>query len=714
MGNRWSILIILLLAQIPVAGAAGFSETAPPDRLTAGAISAIQAAPIWVRNDLEDNFQRMDETNQDLYANMILNPSETRFRDEIAFCVANIGVSNLQDPDFIPDLLEENAFYIYDHDQYLDYVRLVDTGNPEIDEDYYTTTYYMFEEAGTPVEYQLPRDIYYWFIVHPKIEDEWAMHINPDAVGDIPAAPPTGVFWRDWLFTYTEEIPGTDDFYPILRDGMAGVQSLWGETTVGAIGALGNWIRGTMSFTSGTERPHQPVRIYKLHVGRCGEYQDYTTAASRACLIPCLNTEAIGEDHVWNEFWHERWIHWEPVNGDGYIDNPMVYEDGWGKSFSGVFNVAGDGWTWDVIDRYSSGYCTVNATVLDANGDPVDGARLALRNAGYAGCYGFAGSDGQISVQYGDGIPCKGKIVSELGKFPDGSATYDIASNTVSGDTYTWVAQYPAATLPSLPVTPVNSVETSIWRLDLQIDATAVLTGYYAFDQTNIFSRPVIAGSVDAFIVDSENLTRFQAGQPFEAYAYQPFVEESSVQFILPCFDSWSVVLTTRRKLVTEQNVTITVNLQEQQGSGWITTETVTREISMMPGDDYIASITAGGVLGTRITMPSTLFQPGDPCWCRVYAYNPGFETAGVNIPLFVILDVYGELFFAPEFSGFSYYTIPDLQSAESFMYEVLPEFSWPANAGTVSGIRWYAAMTTPDITALLGSLDSFEFGWED
>ncbi len=710
-------IVIAILCALFIHGtfAAVFTENNPVDRLTATAKTAIQKAPNWLREDLKDNLERMDATFQDIYGSMILNPSESRYRDEIAFCVANIGTANLQDPDFIPDLLEENAFYIYEHDQYLDYVRLVDVGNPDTNDDYYTTTFYLIEEDGSSVEYELPRDHYYWFIVHPKIEDEWAMYIDPAAVGDIPAAPPAGVFWRDWLFTFSEEIPETDDFYPVLRDRMAGVATLWGNTTTGAIGTLGTWIRDTLSFTSGAERPHQPVRIYKLHVGRCGEYQDYTSAVSRACLIPCLNTEAIGEDHVWNEFWHLRWIHWEPVNGDGYIDDPLVYENGWGKTFSGVFNVTGDGWTWDVIDRYSTGFCTVTATVLDANGDPVDGARLSLKNTGYPGVYGFAGSDGRITSLYGDGIACKAKISSDLGKFPDGSETFTISENTVSGETYTWIAQYPSATLPAIPWTVITSDESSSYRLDVQFEVTGeVQTGYYAFDKTNFFSRSSAGGSIDAFIVDSGNHQHYKASEAFEAYEVHPLASEGSIQFVLPSFDTWSFVLSARRKMTAEQNVDVSVTLQELQGSSWVDVTSVSRSLSLLPGDDYSASIPAGGSFGTRITMPSTMFHPGDTCWCRAYAYNPGLKASGTNIPMFVILDVYGELFFAPEFSSFSHYTIDDLQDAESQMIEVLPEFAWPQNAGVVSGIIWYAAMTNPEITGLLGNWDFMEFGWEE
>jgi len=716
MYKRASIVIILLLvSQFICFATNNFIEVLPAETLTDQAKLAIQAAPDWLRDDLTDNMERMQETHQDIYADMILNPSESRFRDEIAFCVANIGTANLEDATFIPDLLEENAFYIYEHDQYLDYVRLSDVGDPDVDPGYYTTTFYNIEESGSLVEYELPREIYYWNIVHPKIEDEMVNYIDPDAVGDVPAAPPVGAFWRDQLFTITEEIPGTDEDYPILRDSMAGITSLWGNTTTGAIGSLGAWARSVLDFNSGSERPHQPVRIYTLHMGRCGEWQDFTSAVSRACLIPCLNTEAISEDHVWNEFWHLRWIHWEPVNGDGYIDNPLVYENGWGKIFSGVFNVAGDGYIWNVIDRYSEDYCSIDVRVLDANGDPVDGARFSVKDSGYAGCYCYAGSNGELLVNYGDSISAKGKIQSALGKFPSGGATHEIVPETVDGETYHWTAQYSTETIPLILWNEVTASETTDYRFSINYEVTGeVQTGYYPFDKQNQYTRLAYGGSIDWFIVDSENRLRYEAGETFDAYLVHPMTASGYKTFVLPYFDTWSFILSTERKLTSEQMVNVHISLEEDQDGTWTELASAVQELSLLPGERYVASVSAGGALGAKIEMSSTLLESGDLCWCNAYAINPNLQEPGVNIPLFVILDVFGELFFAPDFNEFAYYTIADLQSSEKQAFSVLEEFPWPDIEGTVNGVFWYAGMTNPEMSDLLGEMDSLEFGWTE
>ncbi len=114
--------------------------------------------------------------------------------------------------------------------------------------------------------------------------------------------------------------------------------------------------------------------------------------------------------------------------------------------------------------------------------------------------------------------------------------------------------------------------------------------------------------------------------------------------------------------------------------------------------------------LGVKIVMPSNYFVEGDPFSTYINVCNPGPDLY-TNIPLFVILDVYGQLFFAPEFDDFAFYTINYLDVGMQ-QVEVLPEFTWPGDVGESSGIMWYAGMTDEQMTVLLGLMDSFEFGW--
>lgn len=115
--------------------------------------------------------------------------------------------------------------------------------------------------------------------------------------------------------------------------------------------------------------------------------------------------------------------------------------------------------------------------------------------------------------------------------------------------------------------------------------------------------------------------------------------------------------------------------------------------------------------LGVTLWMPADFYAPGDPCACTVTACNPG-PTGYVDVPLFVILDVYGGFYFAPGFNGFDYYEI-DLYPGKTPM-DIVPEFAWPEGCGTATGILFYAAMLRDDMTAVLGEWDVISFGWTD
>lgn len=128
------------------------------------------------------------------------------------------------------------------------------------------------------------------------------------------------------------------------------------------------------------------------------------------------------------------------------------------------------------------------------------------------------------------------------------------------------------------------------------------------------------------------------------------------------------------------------------------------------PTDTPAPTETPGcSILGCTINMPKDDFCAGDTCCCNVLVCNTGSETL-TDIPVFVILDVFGTMYFAPAFSAFDYYDEP-LPPGET-MLAVLPEFTWPTDVGAAHGIYFYAAMTNPGMTALYGQMDMFAFGW--
>lgn len=190
----------------------------PPELLTNLAKQAIEYAPEWLRIALADNFSRINSSYQDIYANLILKAQDP-YVDEIAFTVDNLASQTLQSSEMDTNLLIENAEYVYKNDTCPDYVAIIDSGSASSGGNYYSTTSYYIQENSDTFEYTLPKEIYYWFIVHPKLHKELPAYINP-STGN-PADPPTGVFWRNYLFNHA------DVGYLLLIEQFGWHQTLW-------------------------------------------------------------------------------------------------------------------------------------------------------------------------------------------------------------------------------------------------------------------------------------------------------------------------------------------------------------------------------------------------------------------------------------------------------------------------------------------------------
>lgn len=115
--------------------------------------------------------------------------------------------------------------------------------------------------------------------------------------------------------------------------------------------------------------------------------------------------------------------------------------------------------------------------------------------------------------------------------------------------------------------------------------------------------------------------------------------------------------------------------------------------------------------LGCNVYMPLQSYQPNDLCYCNVSVCNPT-DTTYTDIPVFAILDILGNLYFAPDYSEFNFYST-QIPPGETLI-NVLPQFQWPSGAGTLGGVNWYAAMTDPDISELFGESGLFTFGWSE
>ncbi|MFZ1948159.1 MAG: FlgD immunoglobulin-like domain containing protein [bacterium] len=531
---------------------------APVAPLTGLAWEAIEYAPTWLRLDLLDAFRRMDSTHQDLLAGVIL-AAEDPIVDEVAFAVAHTAPGVLQAASFHTELLTENADYVYANAAYLDYADIMDYGSAAAGGDYYSTLRYRTAAAGETLEVTLPRERYYWDVVHPKVTDEFPTYIDPST--GVPADPPTGKFWRDFLFAYA------DSGYPVLKDQLAGCLTLWegnvDSRTNGAVGILTQWILDVMDFGSGAERPIQPVRIYRKHLGRCGEHADITAAAARAALIPTNSASAMDNDHTWNEFWDRRWIAWEPVNV--YVDSPWHYE-GWGMEFLGAFDWRGDDGVWTVTERYTPA-CTLTVSVTDSSGCPIDGAQVTIARKTDTITYiestwGSTDHTGTCTFVLGDSESVYARIDSDLGTIPPGPLFKPVVSPTVAGEHYTWNRILPnrRPSLPALPASPPVGGDIE-YRLDIAWEAAdEFIYGANRIDG-HTFSDHLAGGAVEFFICDQPNYELYAASDTFWAFEIAEDACGGSVAFEVPTYDVYHVIFSNQEHVVGSQAVRGTAEL---------------------------------------------------------------------------------------------------------------------------------------------------------
>lgn len=119
---------------------------------------------------------------------------------------------------------------------------------------------------------------------------------------------------------------------------------------------------------------------------------------------------------------------------------------------------------------------------------------------------------------------------------------------------------------------------------------------------------------------------------------------------------------------------------------------------------------------GCRLVMPAAYFEPNDPCFLHALWLNPGpaLEVMGG----FVVLDVYGEYFFAPSWCYYS----PQTPNLDCYYFEtlpggvtiteVIPEFAWPEGVGSADNLYFYGALLSGATGALWGDLAVWQFSY--
>ncbi|MCF7810752.1 T9SS type A sorting domain-containing protein [bacterium] len=520
-------------------------EILPENILNDYYMEAVDRVPCWIRPDLINNLNRISgewaEFAQEQVADIILETDDD-YLDEVSFVIAHTSPILIEDYTLNLELFIENAVGIYEADEYLNYVEIVEYGSVD-DGDWWTTLEYLVKADDDTFTVELDRDLYYWYVVHPRISDEMPLYINPTTGNS--ARPPDGVFWRDFLLNHP------DDDYLSLRDAIEDCNVLWsnlsnnGSEENGAVGMVTWWIQHVLDFTSRQERPIQPVRIYSMHIGRCGEHSDLTSAAGRAALIPTICTSTLCTDHTWNEFWDGvRWITWEPVNN--YVDSAPY--DNWNQ-IPGVVNWRSDSYLWDVTERYTA--CSdLNVSITDRNHNPVDGAEVKLASEALSGGYywcawGYTNADGEVSFKIGDNRNIYLRVESVKGNYP-ADGIVQIIESSEADQFY----EYSRSLTGSMPSVSANEAEepddpSNHYHLDLDFELEAETTNGSIDWRTNTaeYFADIADARLDFFICDEENYSLYIDGDDFEAFSVCELNNSGENGFDLPTDEVWYAVL---------------------------------------------------------------------------------------------------------------------------------------------------------------------------
>ncbi len=536
------------------------SEIEPPIDIDEYSMQAIDRAPRWLKADLIQCFAKLRGDAglfyREILAETILE-AEERYIDEIVFTVARISPDLWSRGTLYTEIVLDNVQGVYAADEHLDYVRIVDHGSVEEGNFWSTLEYNVKTAEGDTVQMEIDPYYYYWWVVHPRISDEVPIYINPnDGRSTGPAH--GGEFWRNYLMNHA------DDEYPLLRDMLDTTRVLWsnlrcnGTPENGAIGVVNQWVRQSMTFTSRQERPIQPVRIYHLHIGRCGEHQDLTAAAARAALIPCAASMNICNDHVWNEFWAGRWIVWEPVGNN--IDDSLRYE---GRQIPGIFKYRGDGYTENVTSRYTEGIATLIVNITDENENPVDGARISIYSNAYREGYiftnfHFTDCNGRTEITVGDQREIHLRVDSEAGRYPSNiSDIVRIIENSVDGEVYQWEHQM-SGEIPRLSIEEAEPVGDPVSHFNLNIDyqpQDEIVFG--SIWRYSSFFANLYPTMLDFFICDQDNYDLYREGESFRAHDITQITESGHFDFTLPTDDTWYAVFSNDNKATTIEDIQI-------------------------------------------------------------------------------------------------------------------------------------------------------------
>jgi len=400
-------------------------------------------------NKIEDYFKRthpestlLRGANDDAALNAFLDVLEDcgdDYFDEAVFAIANTQTEFLRVMARLDnaDIVFENAKAIYDFASKVKYANIKEKED-------YTTIEYVSEDGSLK---EIPRDIYYWWVVHPIVEYEIPARI--DASYFRHDAEYYGISEDEWKrkqisFDEYQHTPNAHFWRTFLiKDRRYGKNILDvvenAENIKEAAYLIADWItfagpRPDLWNEYGRQSTDfQPLVIYEKNYGSCGEQAMLCVAYSRCALIPNAPVGCHGEDHAWNEFWMDgKWYKWDLGNSIMGIGHPWNERRGHtGTQLLSVIRHRSDGLSESSSTRpenppgsnYNSnnapGYTEVGRVrirVVDEINVPIEGALVVARskwnNFNRASVWDYTDPEGYCYFELGN--PATGSCIIDV------------------------------------------------------------------------------------------------------------------------------------------------------------------------------------------------------------------------------------------------------------------------------------------------------------
>jgi hypothetical protein len=201
MANALGPAVVQIRGLNEISMKSGAVSTLPPK-----AVTLLGQLPTMMVNDLALRLSQLQPAQVSAMVDTI-TAAPALHRDEIAFLVAHLPLEDLTSENFDPYWLTEPAAHIYDaaSSKGLGYVKMVEKTDASNGAGYTTLSYRIKNQKGEIVESEIPPDIYYWYVVHPKLDTE-SLALTDPITGEA-AARPTGLTWREYFMFKPDDAP---------------------------------------------------------------------------------------------------------------------------------------------------------------------------------------------------------------------------------------------------------------------------------------------------------------------------------------------------------------------------------------------------------------------------------------------------------------------------------------------------------------------------